>query len=385
MNGSVGKYYLFYACLPFFAGCKNTKIKLAYFYRMETAVLIIGQGLCGTWLSYWLQQLGISFLVLDEAKPNSATRVASGVINPVTGRRMAKTWLAEELIPFAVEHYGAMGALLNRQLIQRCDIIDFFGSPDRRLDFEKKATQFAEFLEWPEDEHAWRKYLQYEMGFGIVSPCYQTDLQNMVDGWRQRLVEQQLLLEEKYEAMELVTGTSGIRYRHITAKQIIFCDGAAAAQHGFFTLLPFAPNKGEALIVDIPGLPHDHIYKKGHTLTPWKDGLFWAGSTYDNEFTDEFPSAKFRAEMEQWLKHFVKIPYTILDHLAAIRPANVERRPFAGFHPVHKNVGILNGMGAKGVTLAPFFGMQLAKGIALGEPLYAGADVNRFEKVLSRF
>ncbi|MCC6762474.1 MAG: FAD-dependent monooxygenase, partial [Chitinophagaceae bacterium] len=115
---------------------------------MQTSVLIVGQGLCGTWLSFWLQQLGIDCVVIDEARPNTSTRVASGVINPVTGRRMTRTWMADEVIPFAAHAYEEMGRKISAKyevrssreqtfspaqeqppattLIQRCDIIDFF-------------------------------------------------------------------------------------------------------------------------------------------------------------------------------------------------------------------------------------------------------------------
>ena len=65
---------------------------------MRTKVLILGQGLCGTWLSYFLEQAGISYIVLDKTPGITSSRVASGVINPVTGRRLHKTWMAEQLL-----------------------------------------------------------------------------------------------------------------------------------------------------------------------------------------------------------------------------------------------------------------------------------------------
>jgi len=60
---------------------------------MEIDYLIIGQGICGTFLSWYLRKAGISFIVIDEPRPDTASRVAAGIINPVTGRRIVKTWL----------------------------------------------------------------------------------------------------------------------------------------------------------------------------------------------------------------------------------------------------------------------------------------------------
>jgi glycine/D-amino acid oxidase-like deaminating enzyme len=358
---------------------------------MQTSVIIVGQGLCGTWLSYWLQQAGIDFLVIDEERPNTSTRVASGVINPVTGRRMSRTWLADQVIPFAEQAYTSLTSFLstvNNQpstpLISRCDIMDFFNSPDRRLDFEKKATQFAEYLQWPKDEHYYRPHFHYELGYGIIAPAYQVDLQTMLDGWRQYLKQSNRLLEQRFDHAALQLMPNGVQYGDIHAGKIIFTEGVAAHEAGFFQLLPFALNKGEALIVEIDSLPADHIYKKGNTITPWRGGYFWAGSTYNNHYTDDQPTAAFRQSMEAWLSSVLKHPFKVLDHLAAIRPATVERRPFAGWHPQHVQVGILNGTGTKGVTLAPFFAKQMADNITQHTAIMPEADVARFARVLQR-
>lgn len=388
---------------------------------MQTSVLIVGQGLCGTWLSFWLQQLGIDCVVIDEARPNTSTRVASGVINPVTGRRMTRTWMADEVIPFAAQAYEELGRKISAkyevrstrenqgqgrgeeeclntndvlttnhqpstiQLIQRCDIIDFFNSPDRRKDFEEKAKQYAaEYLQWPEDEAAMQQHFRYELGYGIIAPAYQVDLQTMLDGWRQYLLQHQQLLAQRFDASQLQLLPDGVQYQDIRADKIVFADGIAAHAAGFFQLLPFALNKGEALILQIDGLPNNHIYKKGNSLTPWRGGYFWAGSTYNNHYTNDQPSEAFRQQMEAWLQSVLKHPFTVLDHVAAIRPATVERRPFAGWHPQHPQVGILNGTGTKGVTLAPYFAQQLAANIAQQTPLLPAVDVARFARVLSR-
>lgn len=373
---------------------------------MQTSVIVVGQGLCGTWLSYWLEQLGVDYVVVDEERPNTSTRVASGVINPVTGRRMSVTWLADEVIPFAVQAYEAMSDMLGAKdeagskslgeestsnhkhqtsnLITRCDIIDFFNSPDRRLDFEKKATAFARYLQWPEDEDHYRPYFQYDLGYGIIAPAYQVDLQSMLDGWRQYLAANGRLLAERFDHQQLQLEKNGVQYKDIRAEKIIFTDGMAAAEAGYFQLLPFALNKGEALVIRAEGLPRNHIYKKGNTITPWRGGLFWVGSTYNNHYTDDLPSDAFRQQMEAWLKGFLQIDFEVLDHLAAIRPATVERRPFAGWHPQYAQVGILNGTGTKGVTLAPIFAHQLAQNLVNSTPIMPGADVRRFARVLQR-
>lgn len=351
---------------------------------MQTGTLIIGQGLCGTWLSFWLQQAKAGFMVIDEAAVNGATRVASGIINPVTGRRMVKTWMADELLPFAWEAYNKMGAIIKQEIIAETELVDFFSSPDRRLSFEKRAGEFESYLNWPENEHEWHSYFNYPFGFGIVSPVYQANLQGMLSGWRNFLSAEGNLRQEKYEPTLLQLTGRGIEYKDIQAERIIFCDGVAVMDQPFFKLLPFAFNKGEALIVDIPGLPAGRLFKKGSIITPWQHNLFWVGSIYDRDYRDDRPSKSFYDQTFSWLSEFLKLPFTVEDHLAAIRPTTVERRPFAGMHPHYKQVGILNGMGTKGVSISPYLAKQLAENMLAGTPVLKEADVHQYARVLQR-
>src|SRR5207237_742222 len=125
--------------------------------------------------------------------------------------------------------------------------------------------------------------------------------------------------------------------RNIIADKIIFCDGADGTSNPFFKNLPYAPNKGEAIIARIPALSRDHIYKQGVSIVPWKEDFFWVGSTYEWNFTDALPSTAFKDKIASFLSYFLKIPFEIVDHLASVRPANLERRPFVGMHPTFKN------------------------------------------------
>jgi glycine/D-amino acid oxidase-like deaminating enzyme len=126
------------------------------------------------------------------------------------------------------------------------------------------------------------------------------------------------------------------------------------------------------------------VFKKGISLAPWKEGLYWVGSSYEWSFTDPGPTGIFRQRTEAVLKDWLKLPFTTVEHIASVRPATLERRPFVGFHPLYPAVGILNGMGTKGCSLAPYFASQLVEHIRHGKAIQLDADVKRFTKILSR-
>jgi len=84
---------------------------------MKTEVLIIGQGISGTWLSYYLEKNKVDHFVIDQADSQSASRQAGGLINPVTGRNKVKTWLADQLLPFCQTAYQQIGECLQTSVI----------------------------------------------------------------------------------------------------------------------------------------------------------------------------------------------------------------------------------------------------------------------------
>ncbi len=351
---------------------------------MQIDYLIIGQGISGTWLSYFLQKEKKSFLVIDNHYSLAPSRIAAGIINPVTGRRHVEVWMAKEILPFAMGAYLQMGNELAITVLSQKNIIDFFPSPQMRQSFMQRVDEKADYVSsYPEQNHFLNQF-NYDFGCGEIKPVYTVHLDSLLPAWRKQLIVNDQLLEEKFDITQLKVADK-IQYKNITADKIIFCDGKSSATNSYFSLLPFAPNKGEMLLIDAPDLSPTHIYKKGMMLVPLSTpGQWWVGSNYAWEFDNENPTEEFYTKTEQLLKHWLKVPFKITHHLCGIRPATLERRPFVGFHPLHPAVGILNGMGTKGCSLAPFFAKQLANHLVHNEPINSEADVNRFSKILSR-
>lgn len=350
---------------------------------MQVDTLIIGQGLCGSFLSWNLLNAGQNVLVVDDTKPNSATKVASGVINPVTGRRIVRTWEIETFMPFAVNAYRAFEKELSIELIRQCNVLDFHSTPENKIAFTERVKTETEYLS-EVNEKQWDSYFHLLFGVGEIHPCWLIQLNDLLENWRKNLQKRSALISGLFDWSDCVITEESIQWKDIRANRIICCDGNAGTINPWFQLLPFAPNKGEAIIASIPDLPRNHIYKQSLSLVPWKENLFWIGSTYEWKYEDPNPTPAFREKVETQLKSWLKLSYEITDHLASERPANIERRPFVGFHPIHKNIGILNGMGTKGCSLAPYFAHQLTQHILNGEAIHPLASIDRFKNILSR-
>lgn len=348
--------------------------------------IIIGQGISGTWLSYYLLNEHKRIVVIDDKALQSTSNAAGGLINPVTGRRVVTTWMAEELMPFVWEEYTVLGKMLGIEALAQKNILVFPGAPDLQQAFNNRMSEQNSFIKTPAiDKVLLREQFNFPFDVFEIAPCYVVQMHTLLQAWRSYLTDKFILLEETFNENLLVFKKDTVQYKNITAQKIIYADGVAAAQSTYWQNLPFVKNKGQALVIQSKHLDTAFTYKFGHlTLVYLKDDLWWAGSSNELEFATELPTEDFRQKTTIQLKAVLKQSFTIEDHWAALRAATVERRPFAGVHPVYKQLAILNGMGSKGCSLAPWFAKELAENLAHKLPVNPLAEVQRYHKILSR-
>jgi glycine/D-amino acid oxidase-like deaminating enzyme len=348
--------------------------------------IIIGQGICGSWLSYYLLKQNKTVLVIDEFNSSSASNIASGIINPVTGRRVVTTWMAEELLPFVWNEYNDLSTKFNTRFIKEKNGLVFPSAPDLQQAFYSRMNEGNHFI-YPSPVSKKELYVYFNFPFDVmqIAPCYLINVKELLRKWRIFLKKENAVLEERFAENELIITDGFIRYKDITAKKIIYCNGIQAASSKYWKNLPFVQNKGQALVVGIPNLSQDHMYKFAHlTLIPWEKELWWIGSSNELEFETIEPTPEFRERTTAILTAILKTPFEIMEHLAALRPATVERRPFVGLHPQNNKIAILNGMGSKGCSLAPWFAKELAEHLTHSKPINPLADVSRYTKILSK-
>jgi glycine/D-amino acid oxidase-like deaminating enzyme len=349
---------------------------IAIFEDMRKAdYLIIGQGIAGTMLSWFLLQAGKKVIVIDDARPNSASRVAAGIINPVSGRRFEPAWMYDTIYPFAKTTYRELSDLLQVPVFTERQLWTVFPSLQMREAFLNKTTG-NEYTELPA-ALKYEAFLDQPYGAAIVHGAT-VNLRALLPAYRRYLQAQEALLEIHLDVGDLEILEDGVTYKDITARKIIFCDGVGTTGLPFFKEIKFLPNKGEVLLVKVPGLETGDIIKKGITLVPQDNGLFWAGSSFVWDYEDDHPTAKQREVLEKSLVQLLKAPYEIVDQLSAVRPSGNDRRPIAGFHPSLPSVGVFNGLGTKGCSLAPFMAAHFRDVLVADAPLMPEIDLRRY-------
>ena len=83
--------------------------------------------------------------------------------------------------------------------------------------------------------------------------------------------------------------------------------------------------------------------------------------------------------MVEKLKKVINVPYTIVSQSAGIRPTVAGRRPLVGLHSKHPQLAVLNGLGTRGVMIAPTVAKNLFNHLEKGEALDSEIDIKRFD------
>ena len=109
--------------------------------KKEYDFIVIGQGLAGTCLTAELERLNQSVLVIDSSKLPSASMVAGGLFNPITGRSMVLTWKATALFPFLVEFYSGLESLLGDKFLTLMPLYRPFSGNEELNEWQGRLAQ----------------------------------------------------------------------------------------------------------------------------------------------------------------------------------------------------------------------------------------------------
>jgi len=341
--------------------------------------IIVGQGIAGSIMTHFLLQQNKKVLVIDNFNPNSASNIASGVVNPITGRKMVKSWIIDEVLPFAKTVYKNLEKQLQVRFFYEEDIYKIFSSDEDAAIWNQKKND-------PEYENYLGNIVS-DLGENIIAPfgagiikqgCWM-DVPVFIKAYREFLKQHNCLLEETLNKDELNVADK-IQYKNVVADKIIFCEGYKAYQNPYFDFIPFALAKGEQLTIHSPNLKNEKIINKNIFILPKQDDLYSVGSTFIWDDFEETVTDNGRKEITDKLNKFIKSDYKIVEEKAGIRPAMEDRRPVIGAHPKYPNLFIFNGLGTKGVSLAPYFSQHLIDHFVLKTDIMSEVSLNRFLK-----
>ncbi len=349
---------------------------------MSTTVdyIIVGLGLAGIAFAEELKKQGKSFLVFEDNSQTSSL-VAGGMYNPVILKRFTAVWNAKEQLDVALPFYLSLEKELS-------------GSFDQPLAIYRTFKSIEEQNNWfiASDQVALQKYMHPELveveSKSVVAPYRAGKLKHtgrvrvreLVSVYREYLKKQGILVEETFRHDRVITWDTHIDYGDIMANKIVFCEGNGVKSNPFFKKLPLNGTKGELLTIYAPELKLDYVIKSAVFIMPLGNDHYKVGATFNWSDKTNDPTVEGRKELEDKLKTVITCDYKITDHEAGVRPTTGDRRPLLGVHRDNHRLAILNGLGTRGVMVAPLMAKKLYQFLENELPLDKEININRFKQ-----
>ena len=346
--------------------------------RKEYDFIIVGLGLAGTCLASELMDQGKSVLVFDAPKLPSASIVAGGLFNPVTGRKMVLTWKSQYIFPFLQKFYKSLESKLDSKFLHNLPLFRPFSSHAELNEWQGRSTEerYISFIDSIRSKPFQEEYVKNELGGVMLKNTGYLNTKLLLERFRSLLKEKEIIIEEQFIPENINFNADSVVYNEYLASRIILCDGSSGFGSYLLKDIRFHPLKGEVLHLNI-NYQCDFILNRNAFVLP-REGHFIAGSNYDLKDISWLPTDKAKDEIISKIEKILNKEYEIVGHTAGLRPTSHDRRPVLGMLPKYPQIGIFNGLGTKGVSLAPYFANQLANHLINGTEIEDEVHIGRY-------
>lgn len=344
--------------------------------------LIIGQGLAGSALAWELVHRGKKVMVIDEPEANRSSTIAAGLFNPITGRVMTKTWMADQLFPELHRFYVTASSELHQPFFHPDTIYRPFISILEQEQWKLKSADpsMLPFVKRFHETSQWSHQVKNSWGGIEIAHSGYIDTNMWMKAIRNWLILSDSFMQAHVEESELHAGER-IHYKELDAGSVIFCNGLGASSGYWFNWLPLKPLKGQTLrITTRENL--ERIYSRGVFMVP-SGNEYAVGATYEHPPFEQQVTPAGKALLVEKLEGLLATSFDVVHQDWGIRPTTPDRRPMLGQHPQHNNVWVFNGLGTKGVSLAPYFARQLADCLMGQASLPSAVNISRFYALYS--
>ncbi len=348
----------------------------------EIDYLIVGQGIAGTVLAHTLLEQGQKVLVIDNEYSFTSSKASVGICNPVTGKRLTKTWAGDSIFPFLHSFYTGLEKKMGKKILYPKEVYRIFHSVEEqnRLFAESASGSLSEFMNFEVDNSQYTLLIDNPLGgWESKQACY-IDTEVLLESSKEYFETAGVYQKDLFDYSKIEFEEEKVRYKSYRAKKIIFCEGARVIDNEYFNWIPLKSVKGEWLKIETSPINLQNIINQGIFLLPLGKGIWKVGATYNWEDKSADITENSREELVGKLNAIFKIPYKILTQKVGMRPASFDRRPIIGLHPKFSQLGVFNGLGTKGLSLAPYYSLQFHHFLEQRQEIDKEADLNRFIK-----
>jgi glycine oxidase len=346
---------------------------------MTVDYIIVGLGLAGIAFAEELKEHQRSFVVFEDDSQNSSM-VAGGMYNPVVLKRFTPVWNASEQLKKALPFYKKLEIFFNKKYNYPIDIYRIFKSIEEQNNWFLASDKLL-LQDYMIPEIIKNKNVNIVAPFdlGKLTNTGRIKVKNLASDYRAFLKKNKILIQEKFDHKKIEFENGKINYKNVRSNNIVFCEGFGLKENIFFNYLPMREAKGELLTIHAPELQVNCLIKSAVFVLPLGKDMYKVGATFNWTDKTTSPTKEGRDELELKLRSVIKCKYKVVDHTAGIRPTVKDRRPLIGIHPKYRQLSILNGLGTRGVMIAPLMAEKLYEHIENAKQLDKEISIDRFE------
>ena len=342
--------------------------------------LIVGSGLAGISFAEQALRNQKAIFVIDSNLQNSS-KIDGGLYNPVILKRFSKIKDAQSQLHLMNEFYQIIESKLNIRFDFKVPILRKFFSIEEQNNWFIASDKegLSPFLSTNLIKKKY-KGIDSPYDYGEVLQTGYVDVALLLEKYREYLFKNELFSDEVFDYTLLESHSNFVQYKDIEAKHIIFAEGFGMHSNPYFNHLPLDGTKGELFIIKAPALDLDVIVNTSVFILPLGNDLFKVGATYNWIDKTSTPTEEGKQELIDRIKEILICDFEIIQHLAGVRPTVKDRKPLIGRHPMHSHLYVLNGLGTRGVLLAPAMAKALFEYIEYEIPLDSSIDIKRCDK-----
>lgn len=354
---------------------------------MKRNILIIGQGLAGSLLAHTLIENEQAVTVIDNCSPQSASRIAAGIINPLTGQRMVVAPDVEYCLPVAIERYTHLAEQFNQVFYVPKQILRLFRDDSDKERFRSRSNNddYKGYLGQKFDAGKSDEPINDSLGGFKQKRTAHLNIPLLLDCLREYFKQNATYIAESLEYEELEIFDDVIQWKNNRFDDVIFCEGANAIDNPWFRWLPFQLSRGDLLTINTEEKLPKSIINHGHWLLPLDGQGAKIGASYSWDWTEEAPSPEAKQDLIRSAKEILVRgdSLKIIDHQSGIRPTTKDKQPFIGTHPEFRHLHCFNGFGSRGGMLIPYHANCMVEHLLTQNPLPPAADIIRFQETES--
>lgn len=345
---------------------------------MKVDCIIVGFGLAGMAYAKELEDNGKSFVVFEDASQTSSN-VAGGVYNPVILKRFTPVWQGKEQLDIAIPFYKDIEDKFDQKYDYKFTTCRVFKSVEEQNNWFASSDKplLAPYMDTEIVRKSYNGIIS-EFGFGRLHHTGRIDTKSLLDDYKSYLKTKGVIFYETFEYDLIEFGNKVVSYKSFDSSSVLFCEGYGMIKNPYFKHLPMNEAKGELITIYAPELEADFLIKAAVFVLPLGNHYFKVGATFNWKDKTLDVTTDGRQELIDKLESFITVPYKIVDQSAGIRPTVKDRRPLVGVHPEFKQLAILNGLGTRGVMIAPKVAKELYLHIYEGASLDPESDIIRF-------